>query len=81
MDETTALEAKVDTDNEVRSSYVGKVSSSFKAMILCKTCGSGHNPFECPILGTPVAPMEQVDFVSSGQTPHGNLYGATYNPR
>ena len=80
MDETTTLEVKVDTIKEVRSSYVGKVSSSSKAVMLCQTCGSGHNPSECPILGTLIGRMEQMDFVSGGQRPQGDPYSATYNP-
>ena len=48
-------------------------SSNLKAVKLCETCGGGHNVSYCPILGTSIAPMDQVDFVSGGLRPQDNL--------
>ena len=81
LDATTALEAKVDTlTRRFNLLMIEKASLSFKIVMLCETYRGGHNPSQCPISGTPIVPMEQVDLVSGGQRPRDNLYHATYNP-
>ena len=48
--------------------------------MLCETCGGGHNVSQYPIARALVVPMEQVNFVSSGQRLQRSPYSTIYNP-
>ena len=82
MDATTTLEAKVDALTRKFDLLITETASeSSKPVMLCETCGGGHNASQCPLSGTSVAPMEQADFVRGGQSLQGNPYSAIHNPR